>query len=60
MITENKMATLHNLGFPRIGEKRELKFALEKYWRKDIDESELLAEVELVKQQRLAQQPYLD
>jgi 5-methyltetrahydropteroyltriglutamate--homocysteine methyltransferase len=60
MTTENKMATLHNLGFPRIGEKRELKFALEKYWRKDIDESELLAEAELVKQQRLAQQPYLD
>lgn len=54
------MATLHNLGFPRIGEKRELKFALEKYWRKDINESELLAEAELVKQQRLTQQPYLD
>lgn len=27
------MATLHNLGFPRIGEGRELKFALERYWR---------------------------
>lgn len=27
------MTTIHNLGFPRIGAKRELKFALESYWR---------------------------
>ncbi|MBC7513681.1 MAG: 5-methyltetrahydropteroyltriglutamate--homocysteine S-methyltransferase [Herminiimonas sp.] len=27
------MVTTHTLGFPRIGAKRELKFALEKYWR---------------------------
>jgi 5-methyltetrahydropteroyltriglutamate--homocysteine methyltransferase len=27
------MAITHNLGFPRIGAKRELKFALEKYWK---------------------------
>lgn len=27
------MTTLHNLGFPRIGAKRELKFALESYWK---------------------------
>jgi len=27
------MATTHNLGFPRIGAKRELKFALENYWK---------------------------
>jgi 5-methyltetrahydropteroyltriglutamate--homocysteine methyltransferase len=27
------MATVHNLGFPRIGAKRELKFALESYWK---------------------------
>ncbi|WP_404339438.1 5-methyltetrahydropteroyltriglutamate--homocysteine S-methyltransferase [Pseudoalteromonas mariniglutinosa] len=26
------MAQLHNLGFPRIGKKRELKFAVEAYW----------------------------
>ncbi|HIO70825.1 MAG TPA: 5-methyltetrahydropteroyltriglutamate--homocysteine S-methyltransferase, partial [Campylobacterales bacterium] len=31
------------LGFPRIGEKRELKFALEKYWRGEIPLSELEA-----------------
>src|SRR5690625_4392926 len=28
-----KMVKLHNLGFPRIGAKRELKFALESYWK---------------------------
>jgi len=27
------MATTHNLGFPRIGTQRELKFALESYWK---------------------------
>jgi 5-methyltetrahydropteroyltriglutamate--homocysteine methyltransferase len=27
------MATIHNLGFPRVGAKRELKFALESYWK---------------------------
>lgn len=31
------MITLHNLGFPRIGPKRELKFALEAYWHGDLD-----------------------
>lgn len=29
------MTTVHNLGFPRIGAKRELKFALESYWKGD-------------------------
>jgi 5-methyltetrahydropteroyltriglutamate--homocysteine methyltransferase len=33
--------TTHILGYPRIGEKRELKFALEKYWRGDITSREL-------------------
>lgn len=31
------------IGFPRIGEKRELKFATEKYFKKEIDEAELQA-----------------
>ena len=35
--------TTHILGYPRIGEKRELKFALEKYWRGEIDQTELKA-----------------
>ena len=30
------------IGFPRIGENRELKFATEKYWRQEISETELL------------------
>lgn len=35
------MAKLHSLGFPRIGRKRELKFALEQYWRGEIDQHAL-------------------
>ncbi|WP_295625310.1 5-methyltetrahydropteroyltriglutamate--homocysteine S-methyltransferase [uncultured Nitrosomonas sp.] len=35
------MVTTHNLGFPRIGRNRELKFALEKYWKGDISEQAL-------------------
>ena len=31
------MTTIHTLGFPRIGKQRELKFALEKFWRGEID-----------------------
>ena len=30
------------IGFPRIGENRELKFNTEKYWRNEISETELL------------------
>lgn len=32
------MTTIHSLGFPRIGKNRELKFALEQFWRGEIDE----------------------
>src|SRR5690606_23245640 len=35
------MAVLHNLGFPRIGLQRELKRALEAYWRGELDQSRL-------------------
>lgn len=34
--------TTATLGFARIGPNRELKFALEKYWRKDITAADLL------------------
>lgn len=34
--------TTHILGYPRIGAQRELKFGLEKYWRGEIEKSELL------------------
>lgn len=35
------MALIHNLGFPRIGAKRELKFALESYWKGQSSREEL-------------------
>ncbi|CAB3796490.1 5-methyltetrahydropteroyltriglutamate--homocysteine methyltransferase [Paraburkholderia caffeinitolerans] len=37
------MVTTHNLGFPRIGVKRELKFGLEKYWKGESSRDELKA-----------------
>lgn len=36
------MTTSHILGFPRVGAKRELKFAQEGYWRGEITEQDLL------------------
>ncbi|WP_040977530.1 5-methyltetrahydropteroyltriglutamate--homocysteine S-methyltransferase [Necropsobacter massiliensis] len=36
------MTTLHLSGFPRVGAKRELKFAQERYWRGEIAEQDLL------------------
>jgi 5-methyltetrahydropteroyltriglutamate--homocysteine methyltransferase len=35
------MAKGHILGFPRIGAQRELKFALESFWRGESDENHL-------------------
>ena len=35
------MVTTHNLGFPRIGAQRELKFALESYWKDQLPRDEL-------------------
>jgi 5-methyltetrahydropteroyltriglutamate--homocysteine methyltransferase len=37
------MARTHILGFPRIGAQRELKFAVEAFWRGEIDAVELEA-----------------
>ncbi|SEJ97980.1 5-methyltetrahydropteroyltriglutamate--homocysteine S-methyltransferase [Paraburkholderia diazotrophica] len=37
------MVTTHNLGFPRIGANRELKFALESYWKGQSSRDELKA-----------------
>jgi len=37
------MVTTHNLGFPRIGAQRELKFALERYWKSQSSRDELKA-----------------
>jgi len=38
------MALSHNLGFPRVGRRRELKFALEAYWRGDSSVDQLETE----------------
>src|SRR5450631_1662745 len=50
------MAVAHNLGFPRMGKQRELKGALESFWRRDIDDSQLQqAAVQLRRQHWLLQ-----
>lgn len=37
------------IGFPRIGEKRELKFATEHYWKKQLNQDELLQKAHEIK-----------
>ncbi|HNP26925.1 MAG TPA: 5-methyltetrahydropteroyltriglutamate--homocysteine S-methyltransferase, partial [Nitrosomonas sp.] len=54
------MVTTHNLGFPRIGRKRELKFALEKYWKKTISEKTLLEATASLRSQHWQDQKMLD
>ena len=54
------MVKTHNLGFPRIGHKRELKFVLEAYWRAAITRDELLAEGEKLRRQNWKSQSILD
>ena len=54
------MITTHNLGFPRIGAKRELKFALESYWKGEISRSELKALGVQLRQRHWQQQADLD
>jgi len=45
------MLKIHNLGFPRMGANRELKFALESYWRGELAETELNAVAKALRQQ---------
>lgn len=47
----NQTPTLHNLGYPRIGDKRELKFALEAYWAGKSTQAELQAIAKQIRQQ---------
>jgi 5-methyltetrahydropteroyltriglutamate--homocysteine methyltransferase len=54
------MVTTHNLGFPRIGKKRELKFALEKYWRGEITKNDLLETASTLRQEHWQNQSKLD
>jgi 5-methyltetrahydropteroyltriglutamate--homocysteine methyltransferase len=54
------MTTIHNLGFPRIGAKRELKFALESYWRGESSRDELKALGAQLRQRHWKNQADLD
>ena len=54
------MITTHNLGFPRIGKKRELKFALEKYWKREITKKALQQTGSDLRQQHWQLQSALD
>ena len=54
------MVTTHNLGFPRIGDKRQLKFAVEKYWKNEINQSELLNTAQTLRQKHWQTQQSLD
>lgn len=54
------MATLHNLGFPRIGAKRELKFALEAYWRNELSAQDLHHAGAQLRETHWAAQAHLD
>ena len=54
------MVTAHNLGFPRIGAKRELKFAQEAYWKGQSSREQLQAEGAHLRQQHWAEQTGLD
>ncbi|WP_456404112.1 5-methyltetrahydropteroyltriglutamate--homocysteine S-methyltransferase [Thiolapillus sp.] len=56
------MSIVHNSGFPRIGHQRELKFALESYWRKDSSADDLFQTARRLRQKhwRLQQQAGVD
>lgn len=54
------MVTTHNLGFPRIGAQRELKFALEVYWRGQSSRDVLNAVGAQLRQRHWADQAGLD
>lgn len=54
------MITVHNLGFPRIGARRELKFAQESYWKGEISRDELKARGAELRKRHWALQTGLD
>ncbi|MCX4028643.1 5-methyltetrahydropteroyltriglutamate--homocysteine S-methyltransferase [Endozoicomonas sp. SM1973] len=45
------MTIAHSLGFPRIGKRRELKKAVEAFWRGELTQEQLLAEGKALRQQ---------
>jgi len=54
------MVRTHSLGFPRIGPRRELKFALEAYWRGEGSAADLEATARLLREQNWQRQIDLD
>ncbi|BCQ29534.1 5-methyltetrahydropteroyltriglutamate--homocysteine S-methyltransferase (plasmid) [Caballeronia sp. NK8] len=54
------MVTTHNLGFPRIGAQRELKFALENYWKSQSSRDELEAAGARLRERHWKDQAHLD
>lgn len=54
------MVFTHNLGFPRIGAQRELKFALESYWKGHSTRADLVATGAQLRRRHLQQQSGLD
>lgn len=54
------MAITHNLGFPRIGKQRELKFALESYWQGKSARDMLQATGRALRQRHWTQKKQLD
>jgi 5-methyltetrahydropteroyltriglutamate--homocysteine methyltransferase len=53
------MATAHNLGFPRIGAHRELKRAVEGYWKGDLTKDELIDAAEALREAHWTEQQTL-
>jgi len=50
------MATIHSLGFPRVGKRRELKHAVEAYWAGDLSRTELFVKGQAIRAQNWALQ----
>jgi 5-methyltetrahydropteroyltriglutamate--homocysteine methyltransferase len=57
---KDSMTTTHNLGFPRVGAKRELKFGLESYWKGQSSREELQRLGARIRQTNWAAQKQLD
>jgi len=53
------MTTTHNLGFPRIGARRELKFALERFWKGDATAQDLDTQAAQLRQRHWQEQSKL-
>ena len=54
------MVAIHNLGFPRIGKNRELKFAVEKYWKNEITQTNILHIASKLRSENWKNQTQLD